>query len=90
MEREDTDPACDCAVETVTDPQSGRQVIQQNQIVRKLVFSQKHGTLMPLVQCVKCGDMNVKPAPTMFEQRIARMQQAHSEALRQGARRHGT
>lgn len=90
VERDDDDPPCNCPIEHKLDQQTNRQVLEPIQIVQKMVYSQKHRKLMPLIKCVKCGDMNVRPATEALADRMRKAAQAHQEAKRQGARNHGT
>jgi len=80
IDRDDDAPGCDCQVETVTSPPSRQQIRLQNDIISEYVFSPKHRRMMPLVQCVKCGDMNVKPAPEHLARRLHNVRIEHMRA----------
>lgn len=79
VERDDGE-RCDCPIETITDPATGQPVTITPDTIEEMVFSQKHGRLMPLVRCSRCGDLNVKQAPEHLERRISAVRQQHNEA----------
>jgi hypothetical protein len=86
IERDDADSPCDCEVKQATNPATGQPVALANEIISEMVFSPKHGKLMPLVVCTACGDMNVKPAPQHLLDRIQRVRREHNAA--RATRRH--
>lgn len=71
IERPDDDAGCNCKIERAQDPARGnKQMTISPSHISEIVFSPKHGKLMPLVVC-KCGDMNVKAAPAHLQARLA-------------------
>lgn len=86
IDRPDDEQGCQCELQNVLDPQTNRPILLQNEIVSEYIFSPKHGRLMPVVQCVKCGDMNVKPAPAHLTQRLQGVREQHRQA--KGGPRH--
>jgi hypothetical protein len=83
IERPDDDPGCNCQTESRLDETQNRQVPLLNEIVSEFVFSPKHGKLMPVVKCTKCGDLNVKPAPERLARRLQRVQEEHHRARKE-------
>lgn len=59
IERNDKEK-CDCPqFVNEIDPKSGKQIRLPVQNVQQMVFSQKHGSMMPVVTCAHCGDIQV-------------------------------
>jgi hypothetical protein len=80
IERDDTEPPCPCPADNRTDEASGRPILLPTENITEMVFSLRHNRLMPVVQCLHCGDMNVKPAPAHLEERARRVHEEHQKA----------
>jgi hypothetical protein len=64
-----------CGCEETVDPRgpNGTEVVLPNEYVDSDIYSEKHGRIMPLVRCSKCGDLNVRNvSPRLAELRRAR------------------
>jgi hypothetical protein len=80
IDRPDDEPTCHCTGEAQTDPGTGETHVITGEHISEMVFSPKHGRMMPLVACARCGGMNVKPAPQHLEERIRAVRQQHTAA----------
>ena len=66
---QDDDETCACQPEKVMNPSTQRTTVLHNENVDEIVYSSKHGRLMPLIRC-RCGLLNVKHAPAELQRRI--------------------
>jgi|ERR1051326_74501 hypothetical protein len=86
IDRDDAELPCHCPLTEKHDEQSNRKIHEQHTIISEHVFSPKHGRLMPVVKCAKCGSMNVRPAPAHLNERARGIGEALREARAKGAR----